>query len=116
MSAFTQSELKAMASACAEKVIRAPQDQAYFDEPYRHLIIDDFFDRRLADLCLQNFPALDDSSWEKADDPDIEVKFRTTWTSEFDIPEGLVDAVRILNSSIFLNAMAQRVGIPKIVP
>jgi hypothetical protein len=116
MSAFTQSELKAMALACAEKVIHAPQDEAYFDEPYRHLVIDDFFDRRLAELCLENFPPLDDGSWEKADDPDIEVKFRTTWTSEFDIPDGLVDAVRILNSSTFLNAMAQRVGIPKIVP
>ena len=116
MSTFTQAELKSMAQSCADKVIHAKSGEEYFDQPYRHIVIDDFFDRRLADVCLRNFPALDDGSWEHANDADIEVKFRTTWASEFDIPEGLVDAVRVLNSSVFLKAMAQRIGIQKLVP
>lgn len=116
MTRFTQAELNTMARACADKVSRAPEGQQYFTEPYRHLVIDEFFDARLADTCLNRFPALDDPVWEHANDADIEVKYRTTWNSEFDIPDGIVDAVRILNSSLFLNAIAARIGIPKIVP
>jgi hypothetical protein len=105
-----------MAQTCADKVIHARSNEEYFDQPYRHLVIDNFFDRRLADLCLRDFPPLDAGGWEHANDKDIEVKFRTTWESEFDIPEGIVDAVRILNSSVFLKAMAERIGIEKIIP
>lgn len=115
MAQFTQSDLKTMAMACARKIEQAKEGVEYFAEPYRHIVLDNFFDQRMADVCLANFPPLSDSSWEHANDKDIEVKFRTTWTSEFDIPEGIVDAVRILNSSCFLQAMSERIGIAKLV-
>jgi hypothetical protein len=44
----------------------------------------------------------------------IEVKLRTKWTSEFDIPDGIIDCVRIMNSAIFLNAMSEVFGINKL--
>lgn len=116
MSGFSQAELKAMALKCAEKIASTKDGVDYFDEPYRHFVIDNFLDARLADLCLRNFPALDSQTWDHANDKDIEVKYRTKWQSEFDIPEGIVDAIRILNSSIFLRAMAARIGIQKIIP
>jgi hypothetical protein len=112
---FSQSELRAMALDCANKVRNAEAGHQYFDEPYRHLVIDNFFDQRLADVCLAQFPPLDQPCWEHANDADIEVKYRTTWKSEFDIPDGIVDAVRILNAAPFLEAMAARIGIKKIV-
>jgi hypothetical protein len=113
---FSQSELKAMALACADKIAQAREGEQYFAQPYRHIVVDDFLDRRLAEQCVASFPDLDDGCWEHSDDKDIEVKYRTTWASEFDIPEGILDAVRILNSSLLLSAMAARIGIPKIVP
>jgi hypothetical protein len=115
MDRFTQSELREMVEACAQKVVDAREGEQYFAEPYKHVVIDDFLDPRLAQVCLEAFPPRDDPSWEHANDADIEVKYRTTWKSEFDIPEGIVDAVRILNSAPFLKAMAARIGIPKIV-
>jgi Rps23 Pro-64 3,4-dihydroxylase Tpa1-like proline 4-hydroxylase len=115
MSIFSQTELNSIAKSCADKIIKTKLDANYFETPYKHLVIDDFFDKRLADLCLANFPLLEDASWEHANDEDIEIKYRTTWKSEFDIPEGIVDAVRILNSSLFLKAMSIRFGIDKIV-
>jgi UDP-N-acetylglucosamine 2-epimerase len=108
MSAFTQQQLKQMAQACAARIEQAATGEQYFDEPYKHIIIDKFFDAELADRCLQNFPAPADPCWEHANNADIEVKLRTTWKSEFDIPEAIVDAVRILNSAPVLNAMASR--------
>jgi hypothetical protein len=113
---FSQTELKEMAQACADRVAGARDGEEYFDEPYRHIVIDDFLPERLARICLDAFPPLDGGGWEYAHDSDIEVKYRSSWASEFDIPEGIVDAVRIMNSSLFLRAMASRIGIPKIVP
>ncbi|KQV47047.1 hypothetical protein ASC95_26440 [Pelomonas sp. Root1217] len=111
-----QISLKAAAQRCAAKLLDAVEGQGYFDEPYRHIVVDDFFDLPIAKACLDHFPALSASGWEHANDADIEVKFRTTWKSEFDIPEGLVDAVRILNSSLVLDAMGRRIGVEKLVP
>jgi hypothetical protein len=116
MSFFTQSELRSITDQCAKKVVDAKLGINYFTEPYRHLVIDNFFTDELADICLNNFPSLDDPLWEYANDKDIEIKYRTMWKSEFDIPEGIVDAVRILNSAPFLKGMSKKFGIEKIVP
>lgn len=116
MSEFTQQQLKEMAVACAARIARARTDLEYFDAPYKHVVIDDFLAPELASLCLKRFPAPDDPCWEHANDADIEVKLRTTWKSEFDIPETIVDAVRILNSAPVLKAMSDRLDIPKLVP
>lgn len=116
MKYFKQSELRDMAIACSNKVKNAKPGIEYFVEPYKHVVIDNFFTSELAEICLTHFPKPNDPTWEKTNDTDIEVKQRTTWASEFDIPEGLVDAVRILNSSLFLKAMGELMDIPKIVP
>lgn len=116
MSRFKQDELKYMAENCARKITLSEDGKQYFNEPFRHIVIDNFFDQKLANLCLKFFPALNEPGWEHANEADIEVKFRTTWHSEFDIPEGIIDAIRILNSSLFLKAVANRIGIPKIIP
>lgn len=116
MAAMTQRQLLDAANQCARRIVEARPGEDYFDLPYRHLVLDDFLPASLATACLAHFPALDEPGWDHANDADIEVKYRTTWTSEFDIPEGIVEGVRILNSSLILNAMAERFGIPKIVP
>lgn len=116
MSLFTQEKLKVMAEGCAKKIQNAVDGEEYFAEPYRHIVIDNFFPEALVNACMKYFPPMDHESWEHANDIDIEVKFRTNWKSEFDIPKGIVDAVRILNSAPLLHAFGQRLGIPKIIP
>ena len=116
MSVFTQQQLRQMAEECAARISQAPAGTEYFDEPYKHIVIDNFLDSVLASRCLQNFPLPGDPCWEQANDADIEVKLRTAWESEFEIPETIVDAVRILNSAPMLQAMGKRLDIPKLVP
>ena len=113
---LTQKQLNIEAQQCAQKISNAKLDENYFEFPYKHLVIDNFFSDSLANECLSKFPDIADPSWEHANDADIEVKYRTTWKSEFDVPDGIIDAVRILNCSYFLNAMSERFGIPKIIP
>ena len=116
MGVMTQRQLLDAARHCAGRILDTRYGIDYFDQPYRHLVLDNFLPASLAGDCLDQFPALDQPCWEYANDADIEVKYRTTWTSEFDIPEGIVECVRILNSSLILIAMAERFGIPQIVP
>ena len=54
--------------------------------------------------------------WEKSNIKSIEIKYRSNWNSEFDIPEYMACLVRILNSSIFLKALSKVFSIPKLMP
>ncbi len=111
-----QSDLKQIAEICSDKVKTALIGISFFEEPFKHAVIDDFFPEEFAKNLLEKFPDVSSSIWEKTNDADIEVKFITMWKSEFDIPDGIVEAVRILNSSLFLNSMSKLFGIEKIMP
>jgi Rps23 Pro-64 3,4-dihydroxylase Tpa1-like proline 4-hydroxylase len=113
---IVQSELKKIATICANKILKAEKTNSFNEVPFKHLVIDDFFPDNLAKTCLENFPSTENKQWDYCNDSDIEIKYRTAWVSEFDIPEGIVDAVRILNSSLFLKAMSAVFSIPKVIP
>jgi len=113
---MNQSELKQIATICSEKVTSALTGISFFDEPFKHVIIDNFFPVEFATILLKKFPDTNSSVWERTNDADIEIKLRTKWESEFDIPDGLVEAIRILNSAMFLNSMSKLFGIEKIMP
>ena len=70
----------------------------------------------MIDGCLKNFPSISSKNWEFTTDKDIEVKYRSKWTSEFDIPDGIVDVVRILNGADFLKSISEIFKIKKLVP
>jgi len=113
---MNQNELKELAIASAAKIKNAKAEAEFFSEPYKHVIIDNFFPEELARQLLSSFPNLDSDIWDRANDPDIEIKLRTKWTSEFDIPEGILPAVRLLNSAYVLTAMASILKIEKLIP
>lgn len=113
---YTQAQLKAFSEYSCEKLLGAKPGIEYFSEPFKHVVVDDFLPSELAAKCLNNFPPINSRDWEHANDADIEVKYRTVWKTEFDIPDGISDAVRILNSASFLKAMSTILGIHKIIP
>lgn len=113
---FNQIDCIQFSAICADRISSAIDEVNYFELPFKHIILDNFFDDALAQICLLNFPSLDNPTWEHSNDTDIEVKYRTTWKSEFDIPEGIVTAVRLLNSAPLLKAIGDRFGIPKLIP
>ncbi len=102
--------------SCAEECVNKIMEGDFFAMPYKHLVVDNFLPVDLAKKCTESFPSLDDPVWEHESDFDVEVKSRTMWRSEFDIPSNIVDAVRILNSSLVLYALSEMFSIPKLVP
>ena len=113
---MNQLDLKKIAEESANKITNAILGIEFFESPFKHAVIDNFFPEDLAKSILNNFPTVDSPIWERSNDADIEIKLRTKWESEFDTPEGIVDAIRVLNSSLILNAMSSLFGINKLMP
>ena len=99
------------------KTLRQQKNKKFFRKPFKHLIIDNLIDESFAKKCIKDFPSIKKKNfWEKSNIKSIEIKYRSIWNSEFDIPENMVSLVRILNSSIFLRALSKVFSIPKIMP
>ena len=79
---MNQLQLKEEAILCANK-IRIAKLQT---DPFKFTVIDNFLSDNLANKAMSNFPPLTDTCWEHSKDEGIEVKSRTNWKSEFDIP------------------------------
>ena len=60
----SQAELKKIAQHCAEKLLNTVQGQSFFDEPFKHLVVDNFLPTPMALSCSNAFPSTKDSSWE----------------------------------------------------
>ncbi len=113
---FSQAELKAAATTIRNKMLAAKKNGNYHTSPFKHLIVDNFLPAEMALSCLEGFPHPQEDTWDRENDSDIEIKQRTTWKSEFDIPDAIVDSVRLLNSSTFLLTLAEILDIKKIIP
>jgi len=77
---LTQKQLNLEAQLCAQKIINAELNVDYFETPYKHLVIDEFFSDSLASECLKNFPDINDSSWEHANEADGRIGSRARRT------------------------------------
>ena len=110
-----QNDLKNLATLSVAKIIS--EDSNFSELPFKHLCCDNFFSLEFANALLDSFPELDNKDlWDSSNDPEIEVKMRSKWQSEFDIPDTIVDAIRVLNSSLFLKSVSEKFNIPKLMP
>ena len=109
---MNQSQLKKEAILCASKIREAKLEI----NPFKFTVIDNFLSHNLANEAMLNFPPLTDPCWDHSKEEGIEVKSRTKWKSEFDVPEQIVHVIRIANSSIILEAMSEVFDIPKLMP
>lgn len=111
-----QKDYKHIAKKCSEKIIKTLENKTFCEQPFKHCVIDDFFDETLANELYNSFPTLNDEIWEKSNDEDIEIKYRSNFKSEFDVPDGLIKAFRIFNSAPFLRSISEVFKIPKLMP
>ena len=112
---MNQDTLKFITNNSSAKIVDKERNNLS-KKPFPHIFIDNFFSPKFANDLLESFPALDSESWERTNDPEIEVKMRSKWESEFDVPENIIDAVKIMNSAPFLKALSTALEIPKLIP
>jgi len=109
-----QSLLHSEATRLASKIL--PQNCDFHEAPFKHCVVDNCFNNEFSYQLIKGFPDLKSNEWESTNDQDIEIKHRTKWQSEFDIPDEILPAIRILNSAIFLKAVSKTFKIPKLIP
>jgi len=81
-----QNILKKYANNIAKKIILSKTSHQYFIKPFKQLILNNILEKNFAKNCMNNFPDLKNKIWEKSNLEKIEIKFRSRWKSEFDIP------------------------------
>ena len=113
---MNQNKLKKIAKEFASKIINASESKNYFKDPYQHIVLDNVFETEFTKAISQSFPSLDDPSWQHSDDKGVEIKSRSNWSSDFDIPDGILPVIRVFNSSFILDAMSKKLSIPKLIP
>ena len=101
-----QKQLKMSLDDCLKKINASYELGNFFEKPFKHLLIDDFFPEHLASKALEAFDFSRNDNWDISNDKDIEIKMRSTWQSDIDIPDCILPCVRILNSAKFLRSLS----------
>ena len=94
--------------ACADSAKQAFEA----GEPYKHVVIDDFFDPALVDEVLEEFPKPGDIKWQKFDNAQ-EIKLSSSAESSFGPTTRLF--LYHLNSATFLGFLSKVTGIPNLI-
>jgi hypothetical protein len=84
-------------------------------EPFQHIVIDNAFHPYVLDLLLREFDEVDWSKQDVRNDEGIQVKLRSDWKKDDDVPltAGLV--IDALNSGDFLRWLSKLTGIQGII-
>jgi hypothetical protein len=83
--------------------------------PFPHAVIDGLFDDQVLDAVRGEFPATGDPMWQVSEDHGVQVKLRSDWTDEADIPPRIRDVVHFLNSGAFMKRISRLTGIDKLI-
>lgn len=110
-----QNTLARIAHKISKKIISSKINKEYFTKPFKHIVIDNFFPEDLAIDVSEAFELIPKNDWEYTSDDNIEIKYRSNWKCEFDIPDLILPSIRLLNSSLILKAMSERLKIPKLM-
>lgn len=85
-------------------------------EPFNHIYIDNFFNERLLNGVLNDLENSDFDKWDKRDHKSVQVKWRSDWKSDSEIPDITFDLIQYLNSGDFLRFLSKLTGIQGLIP
>jgi Rps23 Pro-64 3,4-dihydroxylase Tpa1-like proline 4-hydroxylase len=84
-------------------------------EPFPHAVIDGLFDKDVLDAIVEGFPPVDNPIWQVSEDEGIQIKLRSDWKRERDIPPRIRDFIHFLNSGEFLQRITTLTGIEHLI-
>ena len=90
---INQKKILKLTKKIKQRIISSRLNHSFFRKPFEHIVIDNILDNNLAKKCEKSFPKLSKKNWNYTHNKDIEIKYRSKWNSEFDIPENIIDVV-----------------------
>lgn len=85
-------------------------------EPFQHVIIDNFLNQEMADQILNDLENDNFDKWDKRDQEQIQIKWRSDWKDDSDVPVTTLSLIHFLNSGTFLRWLSKVTGIDGIIP
>lgn len=84
--------------------------------PFQHLIIDDFLHVEIADALLTELENDNFEKWDKRDHDQIQIKWRSDWKDDSDVPPATLSLIQFLNGGTFLRWLSKITNISGIIP
>lgn len=99
-----------------EKIVQ--EEQALYKDanPFPHTNLKNLFDDQALNDILDSFPNVESDEWDKRNDKGIQVKLRTKWKDERDIPPKILKVIHILQSGRFVRLLSEYTGIKGLMP
>lgn len=85
-------------------------------EPFNNIFLDNFFEPLLLDNVLNDLNNSDFEKWDKRNHKNIQVKWRSNWKNDSEIPKYTFDLIQYLNSGDFLRFLSKLTGISGLIP
>lgn len=85
-------------------------------EPFQHIVIDNFLNQEVAEQLLFDLENDNFDNWDKRDHDKIQIKWRSDWKEDSDVPPFTLSLIHFLNGGTFLRWLSQITGITGIIP
>jgi len=84
--------------------------------PFQHIVIDNFLNEEIADQVLHDLENDNFDKWDKRDQEKIQIKWRSDWKDDSDVPPETLSLIQFLNGGTFLRWLSKLTGIEGIIP
>jgi Rps23 Pro-64 3,4-dihydroxylase Tpa1-like proline 4-hydroxylase len=84
-------------------------------DPFQHVVIDNFFNEHLLNNVLEEMDNDTFETWDKRDHADVQVKWRSNWQQDEDIPPVTYSLIQYLNSGNFLRFLSRLTGLTGLI-
>ena len=95
---------------------QALADQFANAYPFQHVVIDNFLTTEAADQTLHDLENDNFDKWDKRDHDQIQIKWRSDWKDDADVPAHTLSLIQFLNGGNFLRWLSEVTGINGIIP
>lgn len=85
-------------------------------KPFKHIVLDNFLKNKHANQLLNDLDNYDQNKWDKRNCRKIQVKWRSDWKQDSDVPVNTFSIIQYLNSGNFLRWLSHITGITGIIP
>lgn len=85
-------------------------------KPFEHVVVDNFLDVPVAENILFELENENYENWDKRYDKGEQVKWRSNWQNDSDVPFHTLELIKYLNSGEFLRWLSKTTGVEGLIP
>lgn len=84
--------------------------------PFNYIVIDDFLNQNIIEEIATEFNNQNFETWDKRDHDKIQIKWRSDWKDDNEVPDNTFKLIQYFNSGNFLRYLSKITGINGLIP